>query len=334
MKWLSQLHTNEDISLGSPFIDSKDQEVILAHIQMPEWAAESSLTIARNFFTRNSPWILNLLGLLSLPYCYAASDGARVLCFTERLTKEPEIRLRETAEFVWDIMNPLAFLPENKGLVSILKVRLIHSSIRYYIRNDPNWEAAWGLPINQEDMAGTNLSFSLLILRGLRKMGIESSLQEKEAYLHLWNVVGFLLGLDESLLANNLPDTIHLEKMIRERQFKASLHGKNLTKKLLDYLTAIPKDPSKPKIYIQNWMVDLIGEPVAEILDVKRAKEKGFSIKWISLLNQFGLLDAQNKKSTFQSRYKTFTVQNSKPAHLKGKWTDFSAYPIPEYQKY
>ena len=116
---------------------------------------------------------MNLLGLLSLPYCYAAADGARVLDLSERIKNKPEHRLNETADFVWDVMAPNAFKPDGKGFTSILKVRLLHAAIRFYTGKSSKWNAAdWGLPVNQEDMAGTNLSFSLLVVRGLRKFGL------------------------------------------------------------------------------------------------------------------------------------------------------------------
>ena len=47
-------------------------------------------------------------------------------------------------------------------------MRLLHASIRYLIQHhDPTWKAEYGLPVNQEDMVGTLLSFSSLIIDGL-----------------------------------------------------------------------------------------------------------------------------------------------------------------------
>ena len=101
-----------------------------------------------------------LLGFLSLPYCYAAANGAEVLVRSERIVNEPEKRLSETAQFVFDVMAKDAFEPHGQGLSTILKIRLMHAAVRWYIEQSDNWnKKLLGVPVNQEDMAGTNLSF-------------------------------------------------------------------------------------------------------------------------------------------------------------------------------
>lgn len=329
MEWISGLKTNQDLLIYHPFMDTPTFEEIERMIQIPSWVNPVKIGRARKFFARNSPWIMNLLGLLSLPFCYAAADGARVLCFTERLAKEPESRLRETAEFIWEIMDPKGFDPESKTRVSILKVRLIHAAVRHYILKDEQWNRDWGLPINQEDMAGTNLAFSLVILRGLRKVGIKTSEEDKDAFLHLWNLVGHLMGLDRILIPDKIQDTIQLEKTIRSRHFKASEHGKDLTRQLVNYFNSIPKDPKKPEVVLQNWMVDLISEDIASILDLKALPKKGIPLKWIGVFNQLGILDREASKATYETRYKAYLNQNSRVHSAPISQIDYSVFPLP-----
>jgi len=327
--WLSDLHKNKDLVSDHPFLDRETREALNSMLLFPDWINEEKLSLARKYFARNSPWIMNLLGLLSLPFCYAAADGARVLCFTERLTKSPEDRLRETAEFIWEIMDPKSFEPDSKALVSILKVRLMHAVVRQYILQEPEWRMEWGIPINQEDMAGTNLAFSLVVLRGLRKVGISTNENEKDAFLHLWNVVGHLLGLEKNLLPEKVRDTILLEKTIRERHFKESDHGKFLTRKLMEYFNSIPKDPKKPKVVLQNWMVELISEEISSLIDLKPLPEKGIPLKMIFYLNQLGILDPRAGKATYESRYKTYLNNSSESHSAPGFLKDYSRFSLP-----
>lgn len=42
------------------------------------------------------------------------------------------------------------------------------------------------MPINQEDLSVTLLSFSYAVLQGLRSLGLGCSDTDDEAYLHLW----------------------------------------------------------------------------------------------------------------------------------------------------
>ena len=98
------------------------------------------MTEGQKFFAKNASDIMLLLGFLSLPYCYAAAKGAEVLGRSNRIITEPAKRLLETAEFVFEITEPNAFSPEGRGFVSILKVRLIHAVIRWYINQSGNWD--------------------------------------------------------------------------------------------------------------------------------------------------------------------------------------------------
>lgn len=189
---------------------------------------------ALKFYKKREAYILQLLGLLSLPYCYAAADGAKVLYQTERMYKDVSKRLEETAAFVTSMMNPKAFNGEGDGKVQLFKVRVMHAAARYYLQKS-NWDKNLGLPVNQEDMAGTNLSFSLIVIRGLRKMGFSISYQEQMAYIKYWSWIGALLGLHPELLPQDGRSAYDLESLICRRHFKTSKEGKELALALLKF---------------------------------------------------------------------------------------------------
>jgi hypothetical protein len=65
-------------------------------------------------------------------------------------------------------------------------------------------------------------------------MGVSVSSQEEDDYLHHINVVGYLNGVAEELLPQNLREAYHLDKLISQRQFHTSEAGVGLTKALLD----------------------------------------------------------------------------------------------------
>ncbi len=263
--FLESLITNKDLQNQQP--DYQTPIFAQAAI-LPNWADINLINRGRNFFAQHADMVMNLLGLLSLPYCYAAADGARVLHFSERIKTDIEKRLIETAEFVWDVMDPKAFEPEGKGFVSILKVRLVHASIRYYLKNNNEWLSIWGKPVNQEDMAGTNLSFSLIVIRGLRKMGFTVNNQDQLAFLHLWNVIGYLLGLQEDMLPDDGKKANLLEKAISKRHFKATDHGAALASSLVNFITSVKAEVPLQPMEIIGLMRYLLGEKVAEILNL------------------------------------------------------------------
>jgi hypothetical protein len=83
----------------------------------------------------------------------------------------------------------------------------MHAQIRRLLRASPRWDGtAWGDPINQVDMAGTVLLFSLVLVDGLRMLGFRIGRQECEDVLHLWRVAGWVLGVEPELLCATEPE--------------------------------------------------------------------------------------------------------------------------------
>jgi hypothetical protein len=186
---------------------------------------------ATNFFKKYQVNIGIVLGCYSLPYCYLGEDGARVLGFSGRIQSDTYNRLQETGKFVKNVLT-LRLWEEKKAIALILKVRLMHAFWRFMILKSEKWDMSWGVPINQEDMMGTNLSFSLIVLRGLRKMGIEIDQAFEKAYYHHWAVVGELMGVSPELLVFDTKGAISLDKAIAKRQFRSSEIGMKLTESL------------------------------------------------------------------------------------------------------
>ncbi|HZD10294.1 MAG TPA: oxygenase MpaB family protein, partial [Candidatus Binatia bacterium] len=199
---------------------------------LPPWADMAMIERGEQFFDDNWPIIVTLLFCASLPSAYAAHKGAQVLHLTQRMTQHVHRRIFETAQFVLDVMAPDGLSRTDRGIRSAQKVRLMHSATRNIIEHDPRWRSqwneAWGVPINQEDMAGTLMTFSLQVLVGMKRFRIEMDPEDEEAYLHAWKVVGHILGVDEALLPSDLEDAQLLATTIFERQKGSSEAGLEL----------------------------------------------------------------------------------------------------------
>lgn len=260
------------------------------------------------FFQEYTTEIMLCLGLLSLPYCYAAADGAKVLAFSRRIIENPEKRLMETAEFVFDVSEPTAFKNEGKGYISIAKVRLMHAAIRYHLKNSDRWEMAWGLPVNQEDMAATNLSFSLITIRGLRKLGFNISPKKAEEFILYWNEIGSLLGLSDELLPKDNQSAFILEKKITDRNFRPSNEGKVLAKSLQDYVN---RQKLPLKFSADALMEYLLGEEISGMIGIKSKSSQGFVLDNISNLNSFRSLFPKDKQKAFREAKQQFQSRQS-----------------------
>jgi hypothetical protein len=75
-----------------------------------------------------------------------------------------------------------------------------------------------GVPVNQEDLAYTLLTFAYVIPMGLEQYGCRLTLAEKEAFLHRWRVVGHLMGIVDELLPDSWAAAADLFATVQRRQ--------------------------------------------------------------------------------------------------------------------
>ncbi|WP_422359291.1 oxygenase MpaB family protein [Reichenbachiella sp.] len=220
---------------------------------LPEWADEDLILKGEGVFATYGPEVFMLLNVSSLPLCYTCAKGAQVLYDTGRLlSHKGDIdplarRLMETAQMVLNVMSPGGLATGGQGIVTTQKVRLIHSSIRYYLKNrrdGKNWDVeTYGEPINQEDLAGTLMSFAPVILSGLKQLKVELTPEQISAYMHSWKVVGYLMGINENLLPDTYEEGFHLATKILEHQAAPSIAGEALTSSCIQFVNhMIPGD--------------------------------------------------------------------------------------------
>lgn len=267
---------------------------LLEQSVLPEWADPAEMARGSRFFQRHASDILYLLGVLSLPYCYAAADGARVLAFSGRIVEDTRKRLAETASYVIEVCTPGAFGPEGTAIASTLRVRLIHAAIRHGLLRSGRWDMAWGLPVNQEDMAGTNLAFSYIPVRGMRKMGIHVPKDDERALLHVWRVAGSLMGVDPGINPRHPAAAEELDRAIAARQFRDSETGRALTAALLHHLQWRFDENfngNLPDGFIAELMRHLLGDGIADMLGVP-PKTGGFAA--LALAGVLGMNALQN----------------------------------------
>ena len=160
-----------------------------------------------------------VLGFRSLVAGYCSPAGNKPLAFSGRLREAAPRRLSETSRFVSLVYQPGSFVPGAPGWVAAARVRLMHAQIRRMLRGSPRWNAAaWGEPINQVDMAGTTLLFSLALVDGLRMFGFRIERDECEDVLHLWRIGGWILGVDPELLCATEPEARVLWELLESTQ--------------------------------------------------------------------------------------------------------------------
>lgn len=190
---------------------------------------------------------------------------------TARLETDTKRRIGETAQMIINVMAPGGLTPKGQGINDIQRVRLMHGAIRHLIFQSGRWDPQWDQPINQEDLAGTLMTFTVTILDSLEKLGVKVESREAEAYLHAWKVVGHILGIRAEMLPENVADAEDLMSAIRRRQFAPSDAGRQMTSALIEMLEdQVPGTIFKgmPATMIRHLLgdntSDIIGVPTAD----------------------------------------------------------------------
>ncbi|RJF88822.1 DUF2236 domain-containing protein [Oleomonas cavernae] len=132
---------------------------------------------------------------------YQASGLNRVLVMTGALEKGAGKRIAETSTWWMACTATGGMARFGVGFKLTLRVRLVHAIVRRHVGNRPDWNRARdGVPINQMDMAATQLAFSALFLIGVRTLGTLLSREDGLGVMHLMRYSGWLMGIEEAFL--------------------------------------------------------------------------------------------------------------------------------------
>jgi hypothetical protein len=265
---------------------------------LPAWADTEMIKAGEDVFWRFGPELILILTCYSLPFCYLGRNGVPVLALTSRLMSNPERRVLETAQMVVDVMQAGGLTSDQgRGRRTIQKVRLMHAAVRLLAPRSPEWNTAYGLPVNQEDLAGTLMAFSWVALDGLKKLGLELSAGDQEAYLHCWRLVGAMLGLQDVMLPANMQAAAALVETISRREFAASQYGVEMTAALTKMLAdIIPGNLFRqtPKLMIRYFLGETwakwLGAEESWWVDAAVAPLKFLGMERSDILNDSGAM--------------------------------------------
>ncbi|KAK3272722.1 hypothetical protein CYMTET_18998 [Cymbomonas tetramitiformis] len=175
-------------------------------LALPDWVDWERVRRGQLFFLKHLVGASTCLLHISLIGGFGAPKINKVLNSTGYLASAPEStfkRLVETIQMISDCMGDGALQKGGVGWNSVARVRLLHAAVRVRLKSQPKWDMhTWGLPINQEDLFVTTLAFSQVVLNGLERIGstLTTSHEDMEDYLHLWRVIGHLMGVQPALL--------------------------------------------------------------------------------------------------------------------------------------
>lgn len=177
----------------------------------PEWLDRDLLDQGVRFIHRTGlagPFILRDFALMG---GYLLSGFNHTLVLTGALHKGAAKRMAETGKWWMDCTEPDGLQRFGAGFRTTVRVRMVHALVRRNLPNRPEWDnAKWGLPVNQVDMAATYLAFCVVMLFGVRALGVPVTRADSLAVMHLWKYACWLMGVDEEWLVDTERDGLVL----------------------------------------------------------------------------------------------------------------------------
>lgn len=221
---------------------------------------------ARRLFERNETLVFVGLFLRSLPDAYAAARGVQVISEVSDLASDPMRRASETAQFIADLLIRSGQVDnEPYAMRSIVGVRFMHSVAAKHLQEEGWEEPILGVPVNQEDVLATALSFSVPVFEMLDVIGVPVDDEDRDAYVRFWLGIGHMLGApltDVTTYEEGLALALH----IRSRQRARNLSGVRLTEGLMDGVGA---GFARGTSWMAKGLMRVIGDPaIVDILMV------------------------------------------------------------------
>jgi ER-bound oxygenase mpaB/B'/Rubber oxygenase, catalytic domain len=246
------------------------------HPPLPTWAEPDLIDRGQDLFADYLPQFGLALWMASIPAGYAGARDAVVLERTAQLVSHPKRRFLETGQFVLDVMTKGGLDKGRTGAADIRHVRLMHAAVRHMLQHEDHehaltgWNPKSGVPLNQEALLATQFTFSIVGLRSLQRFGVNLSDRDKEAYTHLWSVIGHLMGVRDDLLPLDYTDSSTVWDRITAKEYGSSVGGTLLTRHAIEVMRQLI-----PGRWLDGLPASgirfLLGDVTADLLEVPPA---------------------------------------------------------------
>ncbi len=183
-----------------------------------------------------------------------------VTASTGRLGSNPARRIKETGSFIASLLVPGGLEPGALGFETAVRVRLLHGSIRSWIKKSPGFSQNYvGEPLDQTMLAMTLGLFDYLNLRSMSRLGLPLSACDVEAHHHLWRYVGYLIGIDEILLTESIEEERELWSALVAHQAFPELFGSSYLDLAVTTVGGFSDAGALHEHFIRNVFVHLSG---------------------------------------------------------------------------
>ena len=170
--------------------------------QLPSWADQTKLQTATQFYKKRGLYLGLLYGFASGMMSCAIPNEARAVYYSKG-GADMRDRITKTGKLGHDIGDLTAYKPDGDMIVTAVKTRMTHAAVRHLLPQSPYWPETNGqkpIPISQADILVTWHSLATTAYRLLTKWKLRIPQAEMDAFLHLWQVSVYMLGVKEEYI--------------------------------------------------------------------------------------------------------------------------------------
>lgn len=195
--------------------------------QAPKWLAFRKVQLGYTFLGKHGKMAGQVMGTSSLAATFAAKDIAPVLIETGRLPKDFQQRMRETSEWMDSIFEPPKDADDfmKREYVRAVDLGRLHASIADMVRPNLHWNAKERVPVNEQAFAFVLYTFVWQPVEAMiatKEIDPVRDAEELDGWFHLWSVLGYGMGVTESLLPKNYEQAAKTVELLRKAQYAAS----------------------------------------------------------------------------------------------------------------
>lgn len=240
----------------------------------PAWLDRARVAEGADAMLRQGAEGLCALSAVSLMGGYLSSNAVKPLAHTGALLGMAPRRLAETTQFVWSVATSGALERDSPAFKACVRVRVMHAFVRRSLRESQHWQPqTWGVPINQRDMVATHLSFTLMFIAGVSALGRIVSARERDAIVHLWRYVSFLLGTPDALVPKTFREAVEVGALFNISEPGPDDDGRALARALMAAWRADPPGGTRQAgrvfaAFMQGYSRYTLGDQAADRLGI------------------------------------------------------------------
>ncbi|OLF10628.1 Latex clearing protein [Actinophytocola xinjiangensis] len=236
---------------------------------LPSWADPTKLRLAADFNRRKDTYLFMLYGLGSGIMSTVIPREAKSVYWSAG-GADMQDRAAKTFTFGYDLSDRNAFDPDGQFVVTANKTRLVHAAVRHLLPQSPQWTAVADeqIPISNGDILVTFHSLGTYVHKKLRDWKVPMTAAEEEAFLHMWQVAIYLLGVREEFIPKTWAEAYAQSEQALTPVLTPTQEGRDLAEDLLGLTAQI--DLGVTRGFLNEFVRYALSHEIGDWLGLRR----------------------------------------------------------------